>query len=139
MSILKEIRDNLKPVSVVEKNERFKKVGDCWLDKETNLLWSSTLPKEMTWQKAIDACKNLDFNGHKDWRLPTVKELISLVDYEKYDPATEIPNTESNFYWSSTTFADFTDGAWYVGFNYGNVYNRGKANAFYVRAVRGGQ
>ena len=39
------------------------------------------------WQDALNSCKNLDFAGYTDWRLPNVRELLSLIDYGSHDPA----------------------------------------------------
>ena len=46
--------------------------------------------------------------------------------------------TQSNNYWSSTTYQNNPDNAWNVNFNDGNVNANNKSNNNYVRAVRGG-
>jgi hypothetical protein len=113
-------------------------------DTSTGLTWqqvgSSTT---MTWARALAYCEGLNLAGHTDWRLPTIKELRSLVDYNRYNPAinaTYFPNTMSSVYWSSTTYANSTNGAWAVNFYYGNddSYDKDEIN-YQVRAVRGEQ
>jgi hypothetical protein len=48
-------------------------------------------------------------------------------------------NTQSNNYWSATTYAPNPINAWIVNFNDGNVNANNKPNNnLYVRAVRGG-
>jgi len=91
----------------------------------------------MAWQQAIDWCASLG----DGWRLPTVRELSSIVDYARRDPAAVEPlkaSTASYFYWSSTTNAYFPYNAWVVNFFSGSVYDFSKTNDNYVRAVRGG-
>ena len=46
--------------------------------------------------------------------------------------------TQSDFYWSSSTFQSNPSDAWYVSFNYGYVYGGVKSYSFDVRCVRGG-
>ena len=113
-----------------------------WTASADNL----TTPKTMLWSdtegtpSAIVSCADLEYAGYSDWRLPNIKELMSIVDYEKVGPTiddTFFPNTQSNFYWSSTTYASYTDVAWLVDFTNGYVGLTSKANAGYVRPVRG--
>ena len=69
------------------------------------------------------------------FRLPTIQELLSLVDYTKHDPASNEDIT-SNFYWSSTTRADRTGNAWNLYFDVGFQDGYGKTSDGYVRCVR---
>ncbi|MBI4654572.1 MAG: DUF1566 domain-containing protein [Nitrospirae bacterium] len=92
-----------------------------------------------------NVCSSLAVGGHSDWRLPTKKELMSIVDYSISYPGptintTYFPNTKSFYYWSSTTYAGDPSYAWSVGFGEGGVYD-GYAKDYYnyVRCVRGGQ
>ena len=99
-------------------------------------------PSRMSWNDAVKNCKKLDFAGHKDWRLPTIKELQSLIDYEKRNPAINtkfFPNTQSSWYWSDTIVAGCSDFAWIVGFGGGYVGSGGKDYDDYVRPVRSSQ
>ncbi len=83
-----------------------------------------------------------NFGGHSDWRLPTIKELASIVDYGKYKPSINtdfFPHTMWSEYWSSTPNSCYPGVAWYVLFGTGDDSNYGKPNSYYVRGVRGGQ
>ena len=50
---------------------KFRKIGE--------LEWSNLAPKTMEWNEAPDYCKNLDENGHSDWRIPNIDELRTLI------------------------------------------------------------
>ena len=102
------------------------------------LEWSPTLNdgQRMSYDDAVEACSKLG----DGWRLPTVQELLSIVDYTRYRPAIDVerfPDTKSGAYWSSTPVAWASRAAWVVNFSYGDSsdYLRVNLNAF-VRAVR---
>ena len=79
--------------------------------------------------------KQNKMQGKGRWRLPTVQELLSLVDYTKHNPASGIDIT-SNFYWSSTTTASYTSSAWGVYFGVGYSGYHSKYGIRYVRCIR---
>ncbi|MFZ3137525.1 MAG: DUF1566 domain-containing protein [Thermodesulfovibrionales bacterium] len=89
-------------------------------------------------------CGSLNLGGYSDWRLPSKKELMSIVDYSIPLPGptintTYFPNTFAFYYWSSTTGAESPGYAWVVDFYDGAVYYGSKSSPEAVRCVRGGQ
>jgi hypothetical protein len=131
-------------------------------DNRTGLTWEkktdANVATNYTWAGALDYVAALNamnggagFAGHNDWRLPNIKELLSIVDYGRFNPSIDPvfgPTAGgSNFaaYWSSTSWAAFYPeySAWSVEFldYYGNSAGAlvfGKSSALRVRAVRGG-
>ena len=111
-------------------------------DTDTGLMWQQiTAPGTYTWDYAMEYCKSLNLAGFTDWRLPTIKELVSIVEYSRYSPAINTDyflGTLELHYWSSTTYACITSTAWLVDFNIGDIFVNNKLNNYYVRAVRGG-
>jgi len=91
----------------------------------------------------INALNSSGFGGFSDWRMPTIKELSSIVNSSSVSPPINtiyFPNTKTNDYWSSTTNAGGPGGAWVVSFTNGDVDGYGKSGGGrYVRAVRAGQ
>jgi murein DD-endopeptidase MepM/ murein hydrolase activator NlpD len=120
----------------------FRDNGDGTItDTTSGLMWQQTETKAMTWEKALTYCENLDLAGYRDWRLPNIRELVSLVDDSRYEPSVDIAyfsGCRPSPYWSSTTHALYPTFAWYVGFSDGRVHGGGeKGRRHYVRAVRG--
>ena len=111
------------------------------IDPKTGLQWSPTLGERVDWAKAKAVAEAYRGGDHDDWRLPTIEELITLIDFSRFNPATNIglfPDTKPNFYWSSTPDASSPSYfAWLVGFNDGTVLFNGQYHSAFVRAVRG--
>ena len=117
------------------------RVGNVVTDSSTGLEWQDDARgSTMTWESAITHCEGLSLDG-EGWRLPTVNELVSLVDDSRYSPAINpvFQNTASNNYWSSTSGANYTNDALIVYFSYGGQYRSRKGSNYYVRCVRAGQ
>jgi uncharacterized protein DUF1566 len=121
---------------------RFEVVGDVVRDLTTGLEWTreAASDKRLTWAEAKEACEKLDLAGG-GWRLPTIKELLSLVDYERHDPAIDpVFKCDATLYWTSTPYAPSPAVcAWGVGFGDGDAGCSGRDGDGFVRAVRGGQ
>ena len=55
-------------------------------DMNTGLMWQQAVAGKMSWDEAIAGAKDIELGGYQDWRLPTVKELYSLMDFSGKDP-----------------------------------------------------
>ena len=115
------------------------------LDRETGLVWEkSPSTSRSTWFDASLHCINLNAGGRTGWRLPTIQELLSLVD-RSVSPGPTLPsghpftNVQSSDYWSATTEAEHTTRAYLVLFNSGVVGTSEKSLSSQVWCVRGGQ
>jgi hypothetical protein len=115
-------------------------------DNNTGLIWQQNT-NSGRWADAVTYCDNLVLpptNGYEDWRLPTKKELMSIVDYSTLGSTPTIqelyfPDAQAFRYWTSTEFAAAPTTAWVVDFAYGTGSNGIKTDFKGVRCVRGGQ
>ncbi len=108
-------------------------------DNTTNLIWQKAVGGQTNWESAIAYCENLSLAGFTDWRLPNIKELRSLIDSSRIDPAVDTNYFDygyTNGYWSSTGNGDR---AWKVYFDTGGVWD-GNYITYPndIRCVRGG-
>ena len=101
--------------------------SNCVLDNLTGLIWARNASQfeSVNWSTALSDCNDLDYGGKTDWRLPNLKELLSLIDYANSNPALPSGNpfagVQSVNYWSCTTHAGYTDYAWRVYLYDGSV------------------
>lgn len=120
----------------------------CTRDNVTNLIWSLesgygdwTTYANTTLPNATNLASRCGFSS--GWRLPTRRELQSIVHYGVTNPSIDgnyFPNTQSSNYWSSESDIS-TALPWGVYFQYGTTftYLPGKPLPYngYVRLVHG--
>ncbi len=114
-------------------------------DTVTGLMWQdddeiASIKKD--WEGAKQYCQDLRLGGYKDWRLPNIYDLSTLLDNTKNESPFVInglENTASDDYWSSSSGAGSKKIAWLISFNHGGGYISTKDDSLYVRCVRGGQ
>jgi hypothetical protein len=103
----------------------------------------STRGDEVAWLDALAYCDGLSFAGHEDWRLPDVRELQSIADYGRSQPALDpIFDAKATYHWSSSTWLDVPSMAWFVCFWDGYVgYSQAwkESAKYFVLAVRNAQ
>lgn len=108
-------------------------------DLGTGLIWQKQDDNtKRIWQGALSFCESLTLGGSSDWRLPNIKEIGSIVDYTTITPAIDsrVFVSASDLYWSATTVAEDTTGAWTMGFQSGIESYISKASPAYVRCIR---
>jgi hypothetical protein len=99
-------------------------------DTQTHLTWQTLVPStKATWPQAYQYCLSLNLGGMSSgWRLPSVQELLSLIEDNRWDPAIDVtyfPNTwDDADYWTSspTVHREINgnfDSGWTVDFEYG--------------------
>lgn len=112
------------------------------LDTKTGLTWQRMHASSMNWAAAKAYCANPSTAtalGGTGWRLPTVKELLSLLDasqpIEQRLDRSAFPQSTAQF-WSATRSLDNLADAWLVNFDSGNAGTHGSTTAYFVRCVR---
>ncbi|WP_437602916.1 DUF1566 domain-containing protein [Sorangium sp. So ce590] len=121
------------------------------MDKYTGLVWQQgSWPATMTWAEAESYCATLGLNDHT-WRLPSIRELATLVDEAQVAPSinrTMFPDTQygarsNDWYWGSHAAVSNAPAAWALNFDDGftgfNAGASGKWNHFtaaWVKCVR---
>jgi hypothetical protein len=120
--------------------------GLMWMRCSLGQVWDGKActgsPAIYTWQEGLQAGDRHEFAGYSDWRLPNKNELESIVEERCFSPAINItvfPGTPPVFFWASSPYAGFSQGAWSVDFGYGAVNASDKDGSIPVRLVRGGQ
>ncbi len=53
-------------------------------DLNTGLMWQQATLDKVTWEEAVSGAETFDLAGYTDWRLPTIKELFSLIHFDAY-------------------------------------------------------
>jgi hypothetical protein len=133
------LRRNRKPVVYV-KNEWKVNDDDTVEDHATGLMWQRAGSSKIEYSDADKYLKWLNkitFAGYGDWRLPTIPEMISLLEHRRKNGNLYISplfRRTRILCWSSDQRS--SDSAWGVDFGCGDIFWRNHADESFVRAVR---
>lgn len=136
---------------------QFTMTDDIVMDQETTLSWMRCAvgqswngkrcngePQTLDWQQAmamVDEVNAKGIGGHRDWRMPMVPELASIVERQCFNPRMNtavFPGAPSEIFWSSMEKMGATDYAYTLNFGAGEAVATAKDHAGAIRLVRGG-
>jgi hypothetical protein len=117
-------------------------------DRETGLVWQRTPHNNSSiWSGAVNDCIFQEVGGKLGWRLPTVEELLTLVDKSQSNPA--LPSGHpfldvrlDDHYWTATTKTEpsgTTRYSYRVHFGGGSLFYEDKQTFLYSWCVRAGK
>lgn len=118
---------------------RYTVAGDMVEDTGTGLRWQRGVNAAKDWTSALQDCVDLRLGGFDDWRLPTVKELLTLVDESALDPSLDVaafPDTPSEWLWASSPGLAPPSYAWAVSFTDGFSTPAAATQHYVSRCVR---
>lgn len=123
----------------------------CTKDNHTNLIWSLQSVSGIGWNGATSTAGGSPIAAHNGasrcghatgWRVPTRRELLSIVHHRASSPAIDgayFPSTVSSRYWTNDSYAPNPALAWNVYFDNGSSNALFKTFTYHVRLVRSGQ
>ncbi len=133
------------PLSAQEAKKRFTVLKDGTIqDTKTGLNWADKdNGSDITWGKAKVYCEGYSAGGHKDWRMPTAKELATLYgnnskntkkeDSDTIDVVTPTISITAPFVWSSEKRTD--NKSITFNFTYGTIKRLYRASGINRRAL----
>lgn len=109
------------------------------IDRRNKIIWAALTDKSLSHKQnlegAITHCDNSSDEG-REWRLPTLKELYTIVNYNYIKPAVNpaiFGFMKKKYYLSSTKFDSQT--VYVVGFSVGSIATSNFENYSYFRCV----
>lgn len=111
--------------------------ADTVRDTKSQLTWERNSGL-YTYAEAEAHCKNLNLEN-ATWRVPTMKELLTIVDDTRTNPSIDInafPNTPSTQFWTSSERVNQPGEYWHVDFYDGGTSSFDPTQTINLRCVR---
>ncbi len=111
-------------------------------DNKRGLMWEESYHSadvKVDFAEAKRYCRDLNLSGFQDWRVPTLFELLSIVDFTRAKPAIKAPFKQvkkDGSYWTVTPYVRESEERWVVSFKDGATSNAAENYDRYVRCVR---
>jgi hypothetical protein len=109
-------------------------------DVKSGLIWQKGEQGKMRWEVARRHCAMMKLAGFNDWRMPSKKELLTLVERNMFNPCIDrryFSDAKPVEYWTiSQGTLSAGSAAWLVNFGYGDTRFFNKSNEYAVRCVR---
>jgi hypothetical protein len=126
----------------------YKDNGDGTItDLNTGLMWQKTPGAKVTYPQAVSDAGSLNLAGYNDWRLPSIKELYSLILFSGTDPsgpdniANPVPFIDTKYfdfeYGNTTAGERIIDAQYWSGTEYRGTTMGGNATVFGVNFADG--
>ncbi|MFT4326351.1 MAG: DUF1566 domain-containing protein, partial [Candidatus Woesearchaeota archaeon] len=153
------IRGDTLARNLVDSPKQFVDNGDgTVIDLDTGLIWEkvglAASSPETRWNNSVVHCNNQNTGGFNDWRLPTISEGVTLIDYscpnetpshctDRYrNSAFDWLGGADDYYWTGTTWSSNPGTAYVLDLDGGRVPNPDEVLSvdkpidFAVRCVR---
>ena len=123
------------------------KTWSCVKDNITGLIWEVKTPEnaKLTFlfsetQTVTQSQNEQKLCGLTNWRLPTIEELQSIVNYNVPLPNATIdvnffPHSTNEIYWSQSPYTKNKNEMWALYFNDGSIFDQTKSTRSAVRLV----
>ena len=118
-------------------SEHFVKGSILIFDSRTDFVWTKNFQQALTYKQAVRFCKRAKFGNFRNWKLPTIHQLQTIVSQKRMNPATVFPDMPSTIFWSSTT-KQLVDGlyVWGIDFKTGKKILLKATDLYSSRCVR---
>ncbi len=125
------------------KQPSYKNNGDGTItDLNTGLMWVEARGSKVTWDAAVSGASASRVGGYSDWRMPTIKELYSLINFTGKSGITDAqctPYIDKNFeiIYGDVTGGRVIDGQDWSATEYVSTTMNGDATVFGVNFIDG--
>ncbi len=106
--------------SGVTRNYSRNDVNGTVTDHITQLMWEDDTNTTKDFNDAITYCNDLNLSSYSNWRLTSIKELSTLISYNRLDSnwiSDTFKNHKNKKYWSSTSNDASPSNGWYINFD----------------------